>query len=255
VAEAGLGQDAKAVELIGRAVAAGCPRYRWATRGVLASRFGTPPYRPLLKPTELVQGLGDLDDRECLQRLRLLQPVLTPEVAPALTDQVLKRRDSEVRLAGLGLLSQLGSRALGSFRRLLASDDFILRKRTLREIRELHDPAFLPLLEQHLKQEPLPLTRSLNALALGELLLDTDRAAEGEKLLLDIPGEDPLHAVARLVLAERAEKRGDLDAARRLVEEARASDPQIYVDPARSERLGIPQSTPTPAPVPAPGNE
>lgn len=252
VATAGLGDDARAVELIAKAVASGCSRFQWTTRGVLANRVDHPAYRPLLEPSLLVEGLAKLDNDECVQRLRLLRPVFTPAQAPAVTDEVLNRKTAEVRLAGLGLLASLGGRAAPSFTRLLASDDFILRKRVLREIREIHDPAFLPLLEQHLEREPLPGNRSLTALALGELLLDGDRAKEGERLLLGIPSDQPTYPVARLVLAQWADKRGEPDRARALVEEARAVEPKLFVDRALLERLGLPLAPPTPTPAPEP---
>jgi len=255
VAAAGLGDDARAARLIAESVATGCAPYQWTTRGVLSTRFDTPAYRPLLDPAQLVEGLSKLDTSECVRRLRLLRPVLTPAQAPAVTDQVLNRRTAQVRLVGLGLLTSLGGQAAPSFARLLASDDLILRKRVLRDIREIHDPAFVPVLEQHLEREPLPGNRSLTALALGELLLDGDRADEGERLLLGIPTDQPTYPIARLVLAAKVESLGDRDRARTLVEEARAAEPKLFVDRAMLERLGLPLVPPTPAPAPEPTPE
>jgi hypothetical protein len=237
VAEACQEHDAKAAEVLAKAVAAGCPRYRWTRRGLLPSRLVRAEYRPLLQPHELVEGLRQLDDVDCQARFELLTHVMTPEVVPQVTDEVLERTRASLRFTGLGLLSQVGGRALPAWKRLLASDDFILRKHTLRRIREMDDPTFIPLVEKHLEQESLPKNRNLTRFVLGDLLLTAGESARGQALLEEIPDDDLLYPVARLQLSERAEERGDHALALQLIDQARAASPSIYVDPQRVQRL------------------
>jgi tetratricopeptide (TPR) repeat protein len=237
VAEATLGNDERAAALLAKAIEAGCPRYRWTGRGVLPERLGQAEYRRLLDPELLADGLRELDDQVCLDQLRLLRLVMTPEQAPAVTREVLLRTNAKVRLIGLGLLADLGAAALESFKQLLADDDFILRKYTLRRIRELDDPAFRPLLEAHLEREKLPGNRALTSLALAELLLAQGDAGRAEELLLGIPEDDALHPVALVRLADHAEADGDLARALELIERARAINPQLYVEQGRQQRL------------------
>jgi len=237
LAEAGRGRDERAVELFGKAVADGCPSFRWASRGVMPERVAEPAYRGLLRPEALVADLEKLDDRECLQRFDLLRMVVTPEVAPAVAEQVIGRSTAQVRFAGLGLLSDLGGSAVDSWAAILASDDFVLRKHALRRIRQLHNCAFEPVLSQHLELEELSGNRSLTLLALGELLLDGGEAGRGENLLRSIPEDDALFPVALLSLADRAEARGEYQAALALVDEVRSADPEFRIDPERVDRL------------------
>jgi len=237
VAEACQDHHAKAAEAITKAIAAGCPRYAWTQRGALSNALDRAEYRPLLRAQELAQGLRQLDDNACRRRMDLLKPVMSAEVAPAITDEILERTTASVRFAGLGLLSRVGSQSLPSWKRLLASDDFLLRKYTLRRIREQHDPAFIPLVEEHLEREPLPKNKNLTRYVLGDLLLGAGQIERGEALLWEIPEDDLLFPVARLVLSERAEAAGDDALALKLVDQAKATSPTVYVDPQRVRRL------------------
>ena len=127
-----------------------------------------------------------------------------------------------MRLTGLGLLATLGGRAAPSFTRLLASDDFILRKRVLREIREIHDPAFIsgPRAARRARaaaRRPLPdPPRPRRAAATG------DRAEEGERLLLGVPSDQP-DTRSPGSSWPSGPKRGEPERARALVGEARAA--------------------------------
>jgi tetratricopeptide (TPR) repeat protein len=237
LAEAGRGRDEPAAKLFAAAVAGGCPAFRWTSRGVMPERVTQPAYRPLLQPELLVADLEKLSDRECLQRFELLRMVVTPAVAPEVAAQVLGRSTAQVRFAGLGLLADLGGKAVGSWEEILGSDDFILRKHALRRIRQLHDPVFEPVLFRHLEREELAGNRSLTLLALGELLLDGDQSNRGEILLRSIPKDDAVFPVALLSLADRAEARGEYAAALALVDEVKAAAPDFRVDPERVDRL------------------
>jgi hypothetical protein len=124
-----------------------------------------------------------------------------------------------------------------SWKELVSSDDFILRKHALRRIRELHDPAFVPLLEEHLEREKLAGNRALTALTLGELFLDGEEEARGKDLLDGIPEDNILYPVARLSLAEWAEKKGDYAGALRFFEQAQTSSTTVIIDPERIEGL------------------
>jgi tetratricopeptide (TPR) repeat protein len=222
VAEAGAGNDAHAAELFGKAVAKGCPLYRWAT---------------LLDPVKLASGLDELDDRECEQRLQLLRSVVTPGVAPQITDEVLHRDKLEIRFEGIGLLSELGSPVMDSWKRLLADDDFVLRKYALRRIRELHDPAFIPLLEEHLESEPSRRNLDLTKLTLADLLLVRGDVSRAEALVREIPSRQPEFAVGLTALADAAESRGHIEQAVALFDEALAADPEVFVDRDRLAKL------------------
>lgn len=238
LAAAGAGDHDAAATDFGRAVEHGCPPYRWATLGVVPEHLDAAPYHRLLDPNELVAGLDRVDDDECELRLRLLEQVLTPAVAPAITDVVVGRTTLEVRYAGLGLLARLGAQVLPSWQRLLADDDFILRKLALRRIRELDDPAFAPLLEAHLEAgTDTPGNLALTRLALAQLKLDEGDVAGGAALLDEIPTDDPLYAVGRVALADRVEADGDAAAALGYLEQALAADPAVHVAEGRLEKL------------------
>jgi len=237
VAEAGRSNDAEAVSLIKKAVDGGCPPYRWTTIGSFAEKKDQEPYLSLLVPTEIVDGLRQADDRECEMRFQLLRPVITPEVAPNVATEVLLRDKMEVRFEGLGLLSRLGSRAMESWKRLLDSEDFILRKYTLRRIREIGDPAFIPLVKAHTKRDETPGNAALTKLVLGELLLKAGQPTRAEKTLRSLPQDDVLFPVGLKALADDAETRGDIAGALALLEEAMAANPEIHVDRDRLVKL------------------
>ena len=237
VAEAGQHNDTRAAELFARAVDKGCQQYRWATLGPVPQRLTEPPYMKLLIPTELVAGLREVSDRECEQRFRLLGAVVTAEVAPLITDEVLLRDKLEVRFEGLGLLSRLGSSVMTSWQRLLADDDFLLRKYTLRRIRELGDPAFIQLIEKHLSDEKSKRNLALTRLTLAELLLVKGEADRADQLVREIPPDDPRFAVGLTSLADAAEERGDIAMALRFLDEALAADPEVFVDRQRLDKL------------------
>ena len=188
---ASLGEDADAAGHFSRGVHKGCPPYRWTRLGPVPTRLDRPPYRAMLVPGELVSGLGDLDNDHCLRRFELLSPVMSPTVAPEVTDQVITRPARDIQLAGLGLLAVVGAESLTSWEKVLASDDLVVRKLALRRIRQLDDPAFIPLLEHHLESETLPGNRNLTALTLGELLLQGSDPDRGRALLETIPENDP----------------------------------------------------------------
>ncbi len=163
---------------------------------------------------------------------------MRPVTGSAIADQVLGRHRLEIRYAGLGLLSRLGAAAMGEWPRLLVADDFILRKLTLRRIRENADPAFVPLLEQHLeKGEDTPGNLNLTRLTLGELLLGLGRVEDAGSLLAAIPAADPLYAVGRVALADHAEAAGEISAALDYLEQALAASPEVYVERDRLDKL------------------
>ncbi len=237
LAAAAGGDDDGAAGDFARAVERGCPPYRWATMGVLPERVAAEPYRRLLDPEELTDGLGEVDDAECELRLRLLDLVLVPSAAPAITDVVVGRDRLELRYAGLGLLEELGPAAVESWRQLLATDDFVLRKLALRRIREQRDPVYMELLERHLERGDTPGNVALTRLALGELMLDAGEGRRGEALLDAIPADDPLYALGRISLADSAEAAGALAAALRYLEQAQAADPEVHVQLGRVDKL------------------
>jgi len=237
LAAAGDGDDDTAAGDFARAVERGCPPYRWATLGVLPERVEAEPYRRLLDPEELTAGLMAVDDRECELRLRLLDLVLAPSAAPAITDVVVGRDRLELRYAGLGLLEELGPAAVESWRRLLSDDDFVLRKLALRRIREQREPVYRELLERHLERGDTPGNMALTRLALGELLLDAGDRGRAGSLLDAIPADDPLYALGRISLADSAEAAGELAAALRYLEQARAADPEVHVQLGRIDKL------------------
>ena len=119
VAEAALEHDARAAELVAEAIATGCPPFEWTTRGVLSQRWKRPEYRKLLDPEALVDGLDELGEFQVLARLRLLEPVMCESVLPAVTQQVIEQTKMEIRLAGLGLLIDMGTQAMGSWETIL----------------------------------------------------------------------------------------------------------------------------------------
>jgi tetratricopeptide (TPR) repeat protein len=237
MARAGAGRHADAAEAFETAIDGGCPPFRWTTVGPVPEVLDDPAYSPLLAVERLTAGIRETNDRDCEQRLRLLAMHPDPAAAEAVTGEILFRDKLEVRFAGLGLLTQLGATVMPSWERLLADDDFILRKHTLRRIRELGDPAFIPVLDAHLERESLPGNRNLTALALGQLLLMGDDPARGRDLLESIPGDSDLHAVALVSLADHAEATGDIAGALRLLESAQASGADIHVNPERLEKL------------------
>lgn len=238
LAAAGADDHAAAAADFARAVQHGCPPYRWATLGIVPEHLDAPPYRQLLDAKALTADLAAVDDHECELRLRLLEQVLTPAVAPAITDAVVGRTTLEVRYAGLGLLEQLGAKALPSWQRLLANDDFILRKLALRRIREQRDPVFAPLLEHHLEAgADTPGNLSLTRLALAELDLDAGDIAHATSLLDAIPVADTLYAIGRVDLADHAEADGDAAAALAYLEQALAADPAVHIAEGRLDKL------------------
>lgn len=237
LAAAGEGDDEAAAADFARAAQRGCPPYRWATLGVLPERVDADPYRRLLDPAELTDGLGAVDDAECELRLRLLDLVLAPSAAPAITDVVAGRDRLELRYAGLGLLEELGPAAVESWRRLLADDDFVLRKLVLRRIREQRDPVYREVLERHLERGDAPGNMALTRLALGELMLDVGERGRAEALLGAIPADDPLYALGRISLADSAEAAGELAAALRYLEQAQVADPEVHVQLGRVDKL------------------
>jgi len=245
-----LDRDDQAAEHFARAVRSGCPPYGWTRIGPVPDRLDLPAYRALLVPGELISGLDDLDDTQCFFRFQLLARVMVPEAAPAVTDQVLKRRTAQVRIAGIGLLAAVGSQASGSWARLLASDDFVLRKQALRKIRLLDDDAFIPMLEAHLGREELPGNSNLTALALGALLLEGKDPARGQALLEAIPSDDPSYPHARLRLLDLAEAQGDDRLAAERLGEIRAVAPEFWIDPERESRLRAAAGLGDPAPPP-----
>jgi tetratricopeptide (TPR) repeat protein len=237
VVEAELGHDEEAAKHIQRSVDLGCPPFQWTTRGVLDHRLEHPAYAELLKPEKVVQGLEQLDDQACRARLELLRPYMNVEAAPAVTRVVLERRTGHVRLAGLGLLVDLGIDALPWWEKIVSSDDFILEKHALRRIRELCDPAFIPLLDDRLQAEQTPGNRALTQLTLGELLLRAGEPQRGESLMLSISEDHGLFPVALISLADWKEERGDLAGALALIEKARWVAPETYIAPERIDRL------------------
>ncbi len=237
------GDDSAAAEHFARGVHKGCPHYRWTRLGPIPTRLDRPPYEALLVPAELVSGLDDLDDDSCLRRFELLGQVMTPAAAPAVTDQVVTRSAREIQLAGIGLLAVVGADSLASWERLLASDDLLIRKQALRRIQQLDDPAFVPVLEDHLVVEALPGNRNLTALSLGELLLQGEDPTRGRALLEGIPENDPSFTQGLLVLLKNAEERGAYPEAVALVDRIRAAESEVWIDPDREalirQRAGV----------------
>lgn len=238
MAHAGRGDHAEAADAFEAAIGGGCPPYRWATVGPVPEALDEPAYRPLLTVERLTDGLETTDDDECELRLRLLAMHPQVKAAPAATREVLERTSLEVRFAGLGLITQLGPAVMDSWEQLLASDDFILRKYTLRRIRELQDEDFIPLLEKHLEREELPGNRHLTALTLGEVLLAGPDPERGRALILSVPEDSALRPVGLMTLADHAEAEGDLEEALRLLEQALESEAtDLHVDRDRLEKL------------------
>ncbi len=236
-AEAAEGRHEAAAAAYGRAIEAGCPPFGWTALGAGAASLENPAYRKLLNPKAIVDGLGQLDDDECLARLTLLQHTMAPEVAQPVLKVALNRTTARVRLAALGLLAQLGASAPDVWPELLSSEDFLLRKYTLRRIVALEDPAFIPLLEQQIKKETTRGNRSLAALGLGVLYLDQGKIEEGLASLESIPSEDPLFIKSRLVLAEVARDAGDATAELAHLERVRDAAPETFLEVDRLERL------------------
>jgi hypothetical protein len=208
VAEASLGRDDAAAGLIRKAVVDGCPPFRWVELTPFSDRLSRPAYKALLDPKRLVEGLEGLDQKECRLRLKLLEEVPAPEVADPVVGILLKRKDYETVQRGLAILEAMGPSSMAAWKKVFSEGDFVLRKYALRNLRHLHDPAFIPLLTEELDREKIPGNQALAALALGELLLPTDRA-RAEALLASIPDSDSLSCAAALLLAGDAEQRRD----------------------------------------------
>ena len=235
--EAAQGRHEAAAAAYGRAIEAGCPTFGWTGLGAGAASLENPAYKKLLKPKVIVDGLDQLDDEACLRRLTLLQHSISPEVAQPVLRVALNRDTARVRMMALGLLAQLGASAPEVWPTLLASDDFLLRKHTLRRINALEDPAFIPLLEKQLENETTRGNRSLIALGLGELYLDQGKVQEGLASLESIPSEDPLFVKAQLVLADAAHDAGSAKAELAHLERARDAGPETFLEVGRLERL------------------
>ncbi len=237
IAEAAQGRHEAAAAAYTQAIKAGCPPLRWTRLGAGKASLENPAYRKLLDPKVIVDGLDTLDDDECLERFALLQHTMVPEVAQPVLQVALNRNTARVRLAALGLLAQLGNSVPEVWTTLLVSDDFLLRKHTLRRIVALEDPAFVPLLEKHLKVETTRGNRSLIALGLGEIYLDQDETEKGLASLESIPSEDPLFVKAQLVLADTAHKAGDSRTELVHLERARDAAPETFLEVERLERV------------------
>ncbi len=237
VTEAAEGRHEAAAAAYGRAIEAGCATFGWTVLGAGAASLDNPAYKKLLNPKVIVEGLDQLDDEACLRRLTLLQHSIGPEVAQPVLQVALHRETIRVRMAALGLLSQLGNSAPEVWPTLLASDDFLLRKHTLRRINALEDPAFIPLLEKHLENETTRGNRSLVALGLGQLYLGQGKTKEGLASLESIPSEDPLFVKAQLVLADAAHDAGNAKAELGHLERACDSAPETFLEIGRLERL------------------
>lgn len=236
-AEAAQGSHEAAAAAYARAIEAGCPTFGWTGLGAGTASLDDPAYRELLDPKVIIEGLDQLNDEDCLRRLTLLQHSISPEVAQPVLQVALNRETIRVRMAALGLLSQLGNSAPEVWSTLLASDDFLLRKHTLRRINALEDPVFIPLLEKHLEKETTRGNRSLVALGLGQLYLDQGKTKEGLASLESIPSEDPLFVKAQLVLADAAHDAGNAKAELGHLERARDAAPETFLEVGRLERL------------------
>ena len=237
VAEAAQGHHEAAAAAYARAIEAGCPTLGWTGLGAGAASLDHPAYRTLLDPEVIVDGLDQLDDDACLKRLTLLQHTMDPKVAQPVLQVALNRETSRVRMAALGLLAQLGASAPDVWPTLLASEDFLLRKHTLRRINSLRDPAFIPLLEEQLEKETTRGNRSLVSLGLGELYLDQGKVKEGLTSLESIPSEDPLFIKAQLVLADAARDSGDASGELFHLERVRDAAPETFLEVERLEAL------------------
>ena len=236
-AEALEGRHGEAAAAYTRAIEKGCPPWRWTAMGTGAAALDNPAYRPLLDPKKIVEGLSGLDDDECLFRLTLLERTMSKEAVPAVLDAALHRTKARIRLAALGLLARIGSSIPDAWETLLSSDDFILRKYTLRRIVALEDPAFIPLLEAQRERETTRGNRSIIALGLGGLFLNQDKTAEAVKELESIPEEDPLFVKARLELADIAHDAGDLETELKHLERARDAAPDTFLETDRIEQV------------------
>jgi hypothetical protein len=208
VATASLDQDEAAAGLLRKAVAAGCPPFRWTELNPFIERLSRAPYRALLDPKKLVENLEGLDDTGCRLRLKLLEEVPTPEVAGAVAGVLMRRKDFEIIQRSLAILEATAPASMPAWKKVFTDGDFVLRKYALRTLRHLQDPAFIPLLEEEAKRETAPGNQRLAALTLGEFLLPTDRA-RAEALFASIPESDSLSCSAKLALAQDAEKRGE----------------------------------------------
>jgi hypothetical protein len=235
---AGLGDHREAAQRFAAADALpGCPPFAWVGAGELPLLLQRPEYEALLNPEALLRQLAAADEGSVLQRLELLRTRVRPVDAPALVEVALDGRSPTIQLAALGVLAELGGETAAAWRPLLASEDFVLRKQVLRQLRALADPRFAPLLADQLAREETPGNRSLVRLALGELRLAAGEVAEGRALLLAIPAGDALRPAALIALAEEAERQGRHGEALDWVEAA-ADDPQLaFVDAERLQRL------------------
>jgi len=202
VAEAGLNQDSAAAREIAVALEDGCPPLRWTRRGVIPDRIQRPEYRKLLDPEQIAEGLASLPEGDALHRLRLLELVSTPSVAPELEDAVLKAHSAPVKLAAMHLLMSFGDRAAPQWREILASPDLMLRKHALRMLAREATPGLLPVLEEHLREEPAPHNLSLTRIAVARLLLGSGQAGKARELLHMVPKDDPSYPFAEELLAK-----------------------------------------------------
>ncbi len=208
VAEAGLGKDAVAAREIRTALKLGCPPLRWLKRGEIPHRIHRPEYRRLLDPHLLAQHLASLPEGEAVSRLRLLELVPDPAVAPMVGEAVVTSPHAQVKLAGLHLLQRMGRPAQSQWRRILDSPDIMLRKHALRMLARSDESWLLPALERHLEREKAPHNLDLTRVAVARRLARTD-PSRARSLLEAVPGDSPVHPLAQAVLETLNPKTGD----------------------------------------------
>ncbi len=201
VAEAGLEHDGKAAASIRKALALGCPALRWTRRGEIPHRIDRPEYRPLLQPAQIARGLSRLSEGDALSRLRLLQLVPDPTVAPDLGEAALHNPSPAVKLASLHLLQEIGKSAIPEWRQILSAPDLMLRKHALRMIARTDEPFFVPILEERLKKEKAPHNLSLVRIALARRIAASD-PSRARTLLEAVPQDDPSHYLAAQLLEQ-----------------------------------------------------
>ncbi len=200
VAEAGLGEDTRAARAIRKALELGCPPLRWTKRGEIPHRIDRPEYRKLLDPRTLVAGLDALPEGEALHRLRLLELVPDPAVAPEVADAILRSRSAPVKLLGLHILQGFGKAAAPQWEAILSAPDLMLRKHALRMIVRTDEPFLVPILERRLDEEKAPHNLGLVRIALARRIAETD-PGRARKLLEAIGEDDPSLPLAKEVLA------------------------------------------------------
>lgn len=237
VAEAQRGEWNESASAIARALKKGCPPFRWANLGEIPHHLDQPAYAEFLKPESIVAGLSSLDEKACTERLLLLKGRMTPAVIAPVLDTLLHRKTAQTRLVALGLITELGPDAGEAWETLLASDDFILRKYTLREIRKLRNPAFIPLLRKHLLREKSPGNLDLTRISLGELLYAQGKKEEGVRLVNSVQRDGYLFQPAQLLLARWAREAGSDAEEMACLEEAQAADPSTFLQVERLEEL------------------